>query len=50
MRYVKPSITPLRAASEAIQEHGLGKPTIFAVDGPNPKDARTTGSAYDLDE
>jgi hypothetical protein len=49
MRYTKPTIVSLGAASNAIQ--GFGHKTLpNMIDAVHPLEARTTGSAYDLDE
>jgi hypothetical protein len=49
MRYVKPTIVSLGAASCAIQGHA-NKTHPFAIDADGMGLPRSTGSAYDLDE
>jgi hypothetical protein len=49
MKYAKPSIIVLGAASGAIQEIGLSKP-MFVPDNPHPTARPSSGGAYDLDE
>jgi len=49
MRYTKPSIVSLGAASSAIQLIGHGKP-MFVPDNPHPTARPSSGGAYDLDE
>ncbi len=49
MRYVKPSIASLGAASCAIQGN-CNKAQPNAIDADSLQLVRSTGSAYDLDE
>jgi len=49
MRYAKPSIIKLGAASTAVQHIGHGKP-MHVTDATNPKFELSSGGAYDLDE
>jgi hypothetical protein len=49
MRYAKPSIVKLGAASDAIQQIGTGKP-LQVVDAIHPNGMLTSGGSYDLDE
>jgi hypothetical protein len=49
MKYEKPSIVKLGAASEAVQHIGHGKP-MHVTDATNPEAQLSSGGAYDLDE
>lgn len=49
MRYQKPLVVRLGAASSAIQHIGHGKPMV-ATDASNPDAQLSSGGAYDLDE
>jgi len=49
MRYVKPLIAKLGAASDAIQGNGVKNPHI-ALDAFGDTMPRSSGGAYDLDE
>jgi hypothetical protein len=49
MRYVKPSIVKLGAASSAVQHIAQGKP-LSVTDASNQDAQLSSGGAYDLDE
>lgn len=49
MKYAKPSIVQLGAASSAVQHIGQGKP-MSVTDATNPEAQLSSGGAYDLDE
>jgi hypothetical protein len=49
MRYQKPSIIKLGAASSAVQGIGQRKP-MQVTDATNPEAQLSSGGAYDLDE